>query len=189
MFSERLKEETKENHQSLERILIPQIKSIRNLEDYARLLGMFYSYFGGLEKKIDAAVDKELLPDYDKRRKTSAIADDLLAIGASLPDLAADNDLPEITDHQQALGALYVIEGSALGGKIISKMIAQALGDSVQKALSFYDGYGEDTAEMWGTFKGILNEQLISNEEQTKVIRTADETFLKFKHRVEASVG
>lgn len=183
MFSERLKEETKENHQALERLLIPRIKAIKTKDDYSSLLSLFYKYFGGLEQKIDRVVDHELLPDYAERRKTSSIADDIHALGGTVP--AFSDTQPEINDHQQALGALYVIEGSALGGKIISKMISQALGDAASPALSFYQGYGENTDEMWATFKGILNEQLISPAEQDRVLAAANETFLRFKQLAE----
>ncbi len=121
MFSEKLKEETKTNHQRLEHLLIPKIKSIKTTDDYLWLLRVFYSYFGALENEINKAVDQRLLPDQAHRRKADLIAQDIRKLGGEVPELADKALIPRISDHNQALAALYVIEGSALGGQIISK--------------------------------------------------------------------
>lgn len=181
MFSEKLKEQTKEGHQDLERVLIPQIKSIKTKEDYLDLLGLFYSYFGALEEKIRAVIDISSLPDYGRRRKTSSIAGDIATLGGQAPDFVSADQLPEIRDHAEALAALYVIEGSALGGKIISRMISQNLEGKADNALSFYNGYGEQTMDMWNSFKEAMNQQIVSEDQQERAIATATQTFLKFR--------
>lgn len=181
MFSEKLKEQTKESHQDLERVLIPQIKSIKTKEDYLDLLGLFYSYFGALEEKIRIVIDARSLPDYPQRRKTSSIAADIAALGGKVPDFVSEEQLPEIRDHAEALAALYVIEGSALGGQIISRMISQSLKGKADAALTFYKGYGEQTMDMWNSFKEAINQQIISEDQQERAIVTATGTFLKFK--------
>jgi len=156
MLSEKLKENTKLNHQQLEKKLVTFMRSIRSREDYVQLISLFYSFFGGLELAIDANFDRSGLPDYQLRRKTAALADDLAQLGATLPALAGKNELPTINGHLQALGALYVIEGSTLGGKIISKMMAQQLGLINNEGLSFFSGYGAETENMWQIFKTAL---------------------------------
>ncbi|MCC8411107.1 biliverdin-producing heme oxygenase [Mucilaginibacter sp. UR6-1] len=180
MLSEKLKEETKTYHHETEVALIGRIKAIKDEQDYASLLKMFYSYFGGLEKNIDAAIDTGLMDDYHERRKTSAIADDLQALDADVPPVAGADSLPAIQNHLQALGALYVIEGSTLGGKIISKMIGQKLDAANGEALTFFNSYGEDTVNMWNSFKEKMNAQAQTDEEQAAVIETANSTFKHF---------
>ncbi len=181
MFSEKLKEQTRQSHQDLERVLIPQIKSIKTKEDYLELLGLFYSYFGALEEKIRAVIDTRSLPDYSQRRKTSSIAGDIAILGGQSPELVSDEQLPQIRDHAEALAALYVIEGSALGGKIISRMISQSLEGRADAALNFYNGYGEQTMDMWNSFKDAMNQQIVSEDQQERAIATATETFVRFK--------
>lgn len=179
MLSEKLKEETKQNHQILEKALVGNLRSIRNKDGYIDLLKMFYGYFGGLEKSIEQHVDSNLLPDNDERRKIAFIADDIEALGGQVPTKAEGNDLPRIESHLEALGALYVIEGSTLGGKIISKMMEQQLGFN-GIGLSFFSGYGDRTEEMWNIFKEKMDAQAENPEQEAVVIAAANETFLKF---------
>jgi heme oxygenase len=179
MLSEKLKEETKQNHQILEKALVGKMKAIRSVEEYANLLTFFYSYFGGLETLIDTTIDTAQLPDSHQRRKTQAIADDIISLGGTVPQKATGQALPRITDHLEALGALYVIEGSTLGGKIISKMMQQQL-NLGEKGLSFFTSYGDKTEAMWESFKDALNQQAQNPEQEAVVIAAANQTFLKF---------
>lgn len=178
MLSDKLKEETKRNHQILEKALIGNLKAIRSQQEYANLLKLFYGYFGGLETRINEVIDTNLLIDSTERRKTQAIADDILALGNNVPAKASGNDLPTINNHLEALGALYVIEGSTLGGKIIYKMMQQQLG--LDKGMSFFSGYGNKTEQMWDTFKQALNNHAEDPEKEAVVIAAANQTFLKF---------
>ena len=61
-----------------------------------------------------------------------------------------------IENHLQSLGALFVMEGSTLGGKIISKMIMQQLKTEVM-AFTFFTSYGDQSANMSNSIKHILN--------------------------------
>lgn len=164
------------------------IKDIRVKEDYVRVLELFYSYFGGLEKKVETVGDLNL-PDHPLRRKKEAIADDILLLDGTLPELTPEQHLPKIENKLQALGALYVMEGSTLGGIYISKMIAKQLNIEDGKALSFFDGYGEQTENMWNAFKSRLDEQVVKLEEQTTVIQAANETFMQFKSWIDSKMA
>ena len=73
------------------------------------------------------------------------IAEDLRVLGAPLPTIADQAYLPSIPGTAEAIGALYVMEGSTLGGQIIKKMIAKQLGTAEDHATSFFNGYGEAT--------------------------------------------
>lgn len=184
MLSTTLKEETKDLHVALEKAMVPMIKDIRVREDYVKVLELFYSYFGGLEKKVETVGDLNL-PDHHLRRKKEAIAEDILSLDGILPGLTPDQHLPEIANKLHALGALYVMEGSTLGGLYISKMIAKQLNLQDGKSLSFFDGYGEQTENMWNAFKSTLNEQVVRSEDQAVVIQAANDTFTKFKSWIE----
>jgi heme oxygenase len=178
MLSDKLKESTKQNHQQLEKTLVGKLKAIHSAQEYIDLLKLFYGYFGGLEQEINNIMDTALLPDHGQRRKTQAIADDLLYLGSDIPEKAEGYELPQMNDSLQALGALYVMEGSTLGGTIISKMIQQHL-HLEDKGLSFFTGYGSQTPHMWEVFKQALNEIDIPGDESV-VIASANQTFLKF---------
>lgn len=184
MLSETLKEETKDLHVALEKVMVPMIKNIRGNQDYVKVLELFYSYFGALERKISKLEPLEL-PDYHQRRKKEAIAEDIVSLGGTVPELAPDQHLPELANQLQVWGALYVMEGSTLGGIHISKMIAKLLNLKSGTSLAFFDGYGDQTNSMWNSFRAALDEQVATPEEKAVVIQSANETFLEFKRWIE----
>ena len=180
MLSKELKEATKLNHQLLEKQLIAIIKSIHHKQDYAKLLVAFYGFMAGLEIDIATHIDLSVLPDYAQRRKSVALANDLHLLGVALPPLPDANALPPINDHYHAMGALYVMEGSTLGGKIICKMIQQQLKLTDVSELTFFYGYGEETDSMWQRFTATINNAQNENKEYS-IIQSANKTFILLK--------
>jgi heme oxygenase (biliverdin-IX-beta and delta-forming) len=178
LLSEQLKDATKTNHQLLEKKLITHLKAVRTPADYAAILALFYGFFGGMETHINEHLDTASLPDHPQRRKAAALAHDLSSLHTALPPLATGTDVPAINNHLQALGALYVMEGSTLGGKIIAKMMKAQLKQT--EGMVFFEGYGDATEAMWQTFRAVLDQPLSHLEKET-VVQSADETFLKFR--------
>lgn len=179
-LSEELKLRTRKPHLELEKALALQMRSMKSVSDYTKLLQIFYSYFGSLEDSIDKYIGSAELPDHLQRRKSESLAADIRALGGDLTEKASSAEIPEIADHLQAFGALYVMEGSTLGGKIISQMIAKQLGIK-DKGLSFFQSYGEDLSSMWLSFKQTLDQQADTPAERERVIAAAYDTFYQFK--------
>lgn len=77
-----------------------------------------------VEQALDAAGFDALLSDWPERRRGAAIAADLAAIDTPLPP-----PLPfaAIGTPAAAWGAAYVVEGSRLGGKMLSQRVAEGL--------------------------------------------------------------
>ena len=180
MLTDQLKEYTKEAHASSEKYLVNLIRQIETKADYAQLLRVFYGYFGKLEYSIGAVLDRKLLSDYADRRRASALLADLEALNAGTSDLETCMDLPQITNMYEVLGALYVYEGSSLGGQFISKMIAERLQVKENKAFGFFLSYGENTGRMWADFKKALNSLALDDEERNQVLNAARATFATF---------
>lgn len=178
MLSEILKTQTSVNHLLLEKKLIGFMRTIRTEADYARFLSLFYGYFGALELSINTSLDVSIIPDYESRRKTEALKIDLGILNNNDLKLAASEVLPVIENHLQSLGALYVIEGSTLGGKIISKMIKDQLQTELL-AITFFSGYGDESASMWNTFKQILD-GITQPDDISVIVESANATFQKF---------
>lgn len=178
---EQLKSETLSNHQELEKNLILKLKGMRTLEDYIHILQIFYAYFGALEDQINEHIGTDQLSDYAERRKTLSIKNDILALNGVVPEKAAAADLPVIQNVLQAFGALYVIEGSTLGGQVISKMIAKQLPLTNGEGISFFTSYGEETMAMWNSFKLVLESHANNMEQADVITESANETFQKFK--------
>lgn len=184
MLLQRLRSDTKEAHQALEKLIIPRIKNIQNNNDYIELLELFYGYFKPIENLLDKHLGNNEIPEYSNRRKSESLIKDILAAGGA-PSLKTCNVLPAITNAKEAIGAMYVLEGSTLGGKIISKMIMQCLSLSSDEAISFFTGYREDSDRMWSSFTAALNACTNNPEEQHRIAQAANDTFIKFKNWVE----
>jgi heme oxygenase len=149
MLIEQIRASTGNEHQQLEATLLPYIDKISNKEDYSALLRAFYGYIHPVQEKIMLQIDKTLVPGIEDRRHAKLLLLDLEAMDdAGEPVLC--QELPAINSHTSAMGALYVLEGSTLGGKIISKMIAGKLNGAA--SLQFFNGYGEKTGSMWKEF-------------------------------------
>ena len=174
--STNIKEATKDAHVALEKQVVQRLKSIRSNADYAALLKYFYAYFSHVEKAIAPYITESLLPDYKERRNSNYIKNDILALGSKIEDLPATT-VPVIDNTVKALGALYVMEGSIMGGSIIVKMLEKG---GVTDGVSFFSGYGEATGPMWQKFVAVMNREAISDAQQTDMINAANETFSHF---------
>ncbi|WP_162902872.1 biliverdin-producing heme oxygenase [Taibaiella koreensis] len=178
MFHEAIKEATREAHQHLEKQVILQLKQIRTPMDYGALLSKFCLYFNALEQKIAPHINTESLPDYDQRRKAHRLHDDLATTGFLLSGHPAVS-LPVIGNVYHAFGALYVMEGSVMGGGIIIKMLKEKCG--IHEGYTFFQGYGDHTPAMWQYFIGHMNTLLDSNAgAAAMMIDSAKDTFEHF---------
>ena len=186
-LSDRLREQTQAHHQALEKAIIPFIKNIRSTDDYAALLLIFYTYFGGVELLIDEALDSESMSDYPQRRKAAALLNDLGVLNVTVQPLADGNVLPEIKNNLQALGAMYVMEGSTLGGIHIRKMIGDRLPQLTADAFTFFNGYGNDTQEMWQKFKMNVDAAATSRADEEIIIAAANDMFIRFGEWIRTS--
>jgi heme oxygenase len=183
MLSEKLKENTKTAHQELEKLLVKIIKSIHTTDEYLEILANFYQFYAPLEREILFRLGNEL-DDIAQRRKTEWIIEDLKYFHSSQHTVPPYQNIPIINDNLQALGALYVIEGSTLGGQFICKMISQKLEIPSSGGFSFFLAYGEDTPDMWENFKKFINGKNLLQEEEKKVMDAANMTFNLFKQSI-----
>ena len=175
MLSAVIKEATRTNHQETEKKVVLRIKSIESDVGYAALLKCFYAYFSAVEKAI-APYIYGVLPDYEERRDSSYIRADIEALGGSVENLPPAT-APEIGDAVQAMGALYVLEGSIMGGPYIVQMLQKK---GIDRGFSFFKGYGDESARKWSAFTEVLNRLRRNEQDREKAVRVASETFKRF---------
>lgn len=180
MISLQLKEQTKQAHQSLEKVIIQQIKKIHTEKEYQQLLKLFYGFYQPLEHHIDQFIDDNNLPGYTKRRKAESILIDLKEIHGNT-DLSLCDDLPLVDSVGKALGAMYVLEGATLGGSIIAKML-NGQASIPYEQLSFFMSYKDNSMTMWKEFTNILNSYAEKENVGREMIVSAKTTFEKFEN-------
>lgn len=172
-----LKKETYVNHRLAEALLGPKLEDIQSLKDYEALLRMYYGFYAPLEEKLISFIPFSVLPDIGGRKKAAWLERDLQALGLNPHQVDLCQDLPEITSIPAALGALYVLEGSTLGGRMIRKMLLRKYGNLLpEDGLHFFTGYDEETGPQWTRFLEVLNRY---GAETPAIIASADASFSK----------
>ncbi|HWJ29460.1 MAG TPA: biliverdin-producing heme oxygenase [Flavisolibacter sp.] len=181
-----LKDATKELHQLAEASLHPKLHQIVSRQDYASILKMFYGYFHPMEALISRYITEKQLPDITERRKSSLIMDDLHSLDCDLKNTDICASLPTINDVLDALGAMYVLEGSSLGGRMITKILLrnQHAGLTTNH-LRFFNGYGEDTGPKWLAFQNVIN---LYKTHEDRLIESANQTFRYFAGWIEQTL-
>lgn len=121
---------------------------------YKKYLSALYGFVSGFETYIFPEL-KDLVPDLQERGKTDAITQDLKKLKVDLSDI---EEMPEsyfrsmYADPYAALGALYVLESSTLGGHLVQEHLKEALGEKVADKLSYFVMHGERSDSMWQRF-------------------------------------
>jgi heme oxygenase len=121
------------------------------MADYGLALQSLYAINAPTEKAISDYIDAQKLPfDYAARRRMPDLLADLKYLGLNTPQLAWNG--PNICSHGELVGCLYVLEGSALGGRVIFKQLQSALKLTDLTGGRFFAGNGEQTMPMWQAF-------------------------------------
>lgn len=176
---ERLKQATAIDHQAVEDRV--DLMGIDSLARYQRVLVAFHGFWPGIEVRINAALPSDLQVEWAPRWRAARLLADLLALGGESPTevaaLPVCKDWPAITNQAEALGALYVVEGSSLGARHISRHLQARLGLDAASGASFFAGHGEQTGPWWLRFKAVLEQRLITPEQQALAVQGACQTF------------
>ncbi|KAA0127043.1 biliverdin-producing heme oxygenase [Chryseobacterium sp. SN22] len=157
MISEYLKQHTAAYHDAAEKLFNSKKIFDRTftLEDYKKIIGTNYLMLLHSEDRIFSSLSGDLAErlQLEDRKKLPLIEKDLASL--SLKNRTADHEL-EFTSENEALGALYVIEGSTLGGNVIAKQLSKTEGfEGV--TFNFFGCYRENTGPMWKNFKEVLD--------------------------------
>lgn len=161
-FPQRLRQETSALHTALE--ALPVSTSITNpsvtKEEYIHYLDLMHDVLKDAERVVYPQMAR-FLPDTEQRLKAPALEKDLDFLGHSKTIYTRIFDAGPYTDGF-AMGILYVLEGSSLGGRVILKNIKKKLGFDETAGASYFAGYGEETGTYWKRF----SEGLAAFEEQ-----------------------
>lgn len=188
-----LRTATRHAHEAAE--ASPMMRSLvaGELDDlgYERLLAAQWTLLSRWEAERSAWLDTlRVLHGWPYASRAAALRRDLMATGIQrdhLPELRqtavpslrmpADDALPA------ALGELYVIEGSALGGRVIVKGLRERLPHLPHH---FY-AIGEGTAAPWRRFQSLLDDVLTSPASLAAAIDAARHMFARFQQTLQDS--
>ncbi len=176
----RVKLESRKKHEQLEALV--SIDSDLSLQSYRELLGGLFGLFAPLENALQYAPIPDQL-DFQRRQRTPLLISDLEVIGGSVSgalEFPLCTDLPALHNMPRALGCMYVLEGSRLGGQYISRVVRERLGLTEQNGCAFFSSGGIEVGSLWRSFGDVVRERVVVSEDQDEFISSAISTFSVF---------
>ncbi|WP_458094157.1 biliverdin-producing heme oxygenase [Roseomonas sp. WA12] len=162
-----LRDGTRPEHDRLEdglRLTDPALTPDR----YRAVLSRFHGFWAGWEPRLAAELGDDAF--FFPRRRLALLRDDLRALDVA-PEGLPICPPPPLHGRGEAMGSLYVMEGSTLGGRVILKGLERI--GVPQDARSYFAGNGERTGAMWRAFL----ERLEAERDASAVLRGAKATF------------
>ncbi len=154
---------------------------VKTAGDYEKLLKKMAGFLVPLEELLRQFPLQEFIPDISQRQRKHHLLADIAHFDPDWqPEQSAE--LPEINSTYQAMGALYVLEGSTLGGPIIARMVRQQTG--IEKGLTYFESYGEDRKPMWTKFRDSLELPGLFQHKEI-IASTAIACFMAYKQWLE----
>lgn len=185
MVLARLRQETAALHEEVEKqvdILSPAL----TVERYARILQVFQAFFEPVESALDRTCPPQYQALWEGRQRAARLRTDLATVG-SAPDgtLNASAPVPDLSDPGRWLGALYVVEGSRLGGQVISRFLEKHFGWQNGQGYSFFTGDPEPTRNAWKALRDVID---ADSERSNQIIAGAHQTFNQLNRCLQRSL-
>ena len=160
-------------------------KITKDVAAYSEVILILYLVFDCAYKELSDIDFQPLKIDLGSiGRRRDWLAADLHALATALP-------APQSLGLGHGFGCLYVLEGSALGGRVISKRVKQTLGLGPATGGAYFHGLGRQTASHWSDFLTALNMIPAKSAMGANAEGGAIATFLAFRQAISqrATVG
>lgn len=187
-----LRERTRSEHAAVEASM-PLMQDALSRELYVAVLRSLYPLVRGWEQWATDAAPERLRPLVQARRRASLLAEDIRFFGQQPPDdvvalIALDARLSETLPGSSAydavfLGAMYVIEGSTLGGQFIARHVEQIFDLAPGLGDSYFRAYANQTGPMWLEVKSHL--VALDPDETDGVVDAAKAMFSLFQRQLD----
>jgi heme oxygenase len=139
-------------------------------EDYRLFLLAQAAAFLPVERALEDAGAQGVVHDWSERRRAHLLVQDLGALGVPLP---APEPAPVFAGTAETLGAVYVLEGSRLGGAMLRRGVAA---DAPQAFLAAPQHKGS-----WRKLLELLDDRLYETAAIETAVGAARKTFLCFE--------
>jgi heme oxygenase len=173
----KLRQETEADHQNVEGA-VPLMHAELNTAEYVRCLQRIYGVVVAWEERAAEVAPEWLRPALLTRQRSGLLEQDLAWFGVAEKDSRRPT-LPEMNDLASLFGAMYVMEGSSLGGQLIARHVEAALHLSEGQGNSYFRGHGSQTGPLWKEFSEMLKMR-IPDEETDAVVVSAKAMFNTF---------
>jgi len=183
MLLQKLKESCNERHLQIR--AGDYAKKIMNqclsLQEYKELIVANYYFHGKIEESLTSFLLDIPELSYTNRLKTPALTKDLRALNLNSVAFDHREGQPNITinSFSEAIGTLYVTEGTAIGGAIIKKNLLKIPSIYTNSHIHFFGCYGKELSPLWKNFATYLGGVKV---EEPSTILKAKEVFLFYEN-------
>jgi heme oxygenase (biliverdin-IX-beta and delta-forming) len=175
---DRLRRETTADHRAVEGSLTVLMAQELDQDSYVSCLRRMHGVVAAWEERSAANSPPWLRSLLAGRQRRILLENDLAWFG--VVDLDGKRPaLPKMNDEASLLGAMYVIEGSTFGGRLIARHVECVLKMSGGQGNAYFRGHNERTGTMWQEFCDVLRNK-IPDTETTSVISGAKAMFQVF---------
>lgn len=176
-FIERVRQETRPLHDDLEEVLGLE-RIVASREEYVRILRRFYGVWKPLEDLLQKGpLRNDTAIQLSERMRADRIVGDLQDLGEDTETLALAPVPFSQLNRAESAGILYVLEGSTLGGALISKRLREDLGIDPVEGGSFFAGHGEQNGAMWKDFRDWASREITDKKEIDDAVAAAVAAF------------
>jgi len=172
-LASRLKTETASQHEYMHQ-LMEKAQVFKDVAHYAKFTLSQYYFQKNVEYLFQHSKVADLISDLDIRGRSQAAYLDLQDLQIEPESLAL---VTEKIGFPEALGWIYVSEGSTLGAAFLFKQAQQSLGFSADFAARNLAAYPEGRAKVWKHFIEELDQADFTQDEQDRVIYAAQQAF------------
>lgn len=174
-----LRSATREHHDRVDRLM--DLQRLQDPAHYARVLQVLSAFLAGWEPLVAAALPERWQSWLQARSRRAFLEHDMRVL--HIPEPAAARVSAPST-HAAAWGSIYVMEGSALGGQVIARVLARS-GLDAQHGASYFHGWGEASGAMWREVRGLLASELATPAAIAQACEGARQTFDTLAHLLE----
>jgi heme oxygenase len=172
---EKLKEETRELHEQIEDKNLAQKIMNHSIDLTTYKLLLLQNYLAYRETEIEI---QKYLPHYEGK-KHQQLKQDLQQLGLT-SEIPSKNGIFECHSKAEALGAAYVVEGSALGGMVLAKNLQKCAALDEIRHHYFFNG-DKNNMLAWKEFKEELEKYPFTPSEEKMAVEKAKDTFRFFE--------
>ena len=183
----RLRQQTHQVHRELD-LVVGTAGFLGQADLYRRYLVATWKAWQPLETTLDASGAERFYPLWKQRHLAASLAADMCDLGVAVPEIAKRGTSKSIWDPASVMGTLYVLEGSALGARILAGRLKRIGMTSTFGARHIAVQTGNPQA--WSTFLSVLEAFPMTDEEEQRCINAAQTAFNVFEfHYGKAAAG
>ncbi|MGM0624095.1 MAG: biliverdin-producing heme oxygenase [Campylobacterota bacterium] len=174
-FHQRLKDETKQLHDALEQLYITKslVEGTITTNEYKEYLKRLHCMHAVIERQLIDFDWQSIGIDIERYLRKELVQNDLKSLEVDFEQTQCKKI--DIENFEQALGFLYVLTGSTMGGKILAQKVEQ--NPSLPNVNSYFHAFEEDTMGRWMEFLQKFSSYVEKNKADEAVLEGAKKCY------------